>query len=116
MYKFLSQFKVVINDAFLDYLLNDFIQIELWAQRKELSAERIASAQIPLDSLLSRTDGLMTGTVELYQHENEADDRNRTTTLTSRVGVLHFKLALLRPIVATALQFQHPSITTDKKR
>ena len=59
----------------------------------------------------------MSGTIDMYQHENEADDNKRTETIICRLGVLHFKLALLRPIVATAVQYrggqiQPPSIAS----
>ena len=51
-YQFLSQFKVSLGDAFLDYLAHDVCHLELWAQRRDISAERIASCTIPLSSLL----------------------------------------------------------------
>ncbi len=95
-FEFLSQFKVNLDDHFLDYMAADGVAIELWVQRRELSAERVASAKLPLAPLLSRTDGRLSGSVALFVHENEADDRRRTDTVVSQAGVLHFKLALLR--------------------
>jgi hypothetical protein len=46
------QFRVTVDDAFLDYLARDGVLIELWAQKRDISAERVASAKLPLSSML----------------------------------------------------------------
>ena len=93
---------MTVDDAFLDYMAHsaDGIAIELWAQRRDISAERVASARLPLAALLQRADGRMEGHAALFAHENEAaDDGSRTDTVVAQVGTIAFKLALLRPML-----------------
>ena len=68
--------------------------------RAHRSAERVASARLPLAALLQRADGRMEGHAALFAHENEAaDDGSRTDTVVAQVGTIAFKLALLRPML-----------------